>query len=105
MVEARGGDIDFIRAVAVLVSQGGPATAAESSPRSRFGVMPGGRSFVESKIRPLDGDPGHSLRADGSAAVFTMTIGLVKWLRAGAEAHRATITAAGYLLFVHSMTK
>jgi hypothetical protein len=101
VVEARCCDIDFVRPLRMLISQGTPAVAAECSPRTRFRSIPARITPAEVKVGTLNCDPRDSLRADCTSAILAMAVCSVERSRSGAEADFSTVTAARNWSFVH----
>ena len=95
IVEASGGDIDFVRPIAMLVRQRSAARATKRAIRGCVRLVTVRLPLFEPKFRGLYGDPRHRLCARGSPAIRAMAIRLIQHRTVRAEAHPSAITTAG----------
>jgi len=94
MVEASGGDVDFVGPGVPFISKGGAAGVAKGSPGAGLRAVFLWAALFEPEVRAVDGDPGNRLRSYGPPAVGAMAIGSIEGNLRGLESHGATVASA-----------
>ena len=79
MIQARGGNVDLVRASVSFVGKRRAAKVAESSKRARVGFVSMWCDGLPFKVCALHDDPGHGLRSRSASAILAMAIGAHTW--------------------------